>query len=63
MNEAVSVEQIAKRYGTHLALADRRTLNSGGILPLAVGIPALLGLLTISLRMHRRRDTGAQPAE
>jgi hypothetical protein len=52
-----------------ISVADRRTLNSGGILPLAVGIPALLGLLTISLRMRRsgrwsgRRDAGARPAE
>jgi len=36
-----------------IAVADRRTLNSGGILPLALGIPALLGLLTLTLR-HRR---------
>ncbi len=38
-----------------VAIADRRTLNSGGILPLALGIPALLGLLTLSLRLSRSR--------
>ena len=37
----------------HLAVAGRKTLNSGGILPLALGIPALLGLLTLGLRLHR----------
>jgi hypothetical protein len=37
-----------------IAVADRRTLNSGGILPLALGIPAFLGALTLVLR-HRRR--------
>jgi hypothetical protein len=36
-----------------IAVADRRTLNSGGILPLALGIPAFLGLLTLTLRRRR----------
>ena len=38
-----------------VAVADRRTLNSGGILPLALGIPALLGLLAFSVRVKRER--------
>lgn len=38
-----------------VAVADRRTLNSGGILPLALGIPALLGLLAFSVRVKRGR--------
>lgn len=38
----------------HLAVAERKTLNAGGIVPLALGIPALLGLLTIGLRVYRR---------
>jgi hypothetical protein len=37
----------------HVAVADRKTLNSGGIVPLALGIPALLGLLTLGLRLRR----------
>ena len=36
-------------------IAERRTLNSGGILPLALGIPALLAALTLGLRLRRRR--------
>ena len=36
-----------------IAITQRRTLNSGGILPLALGIPALLGLLTLGLRWRR----------
>jgi hypothetical protein len=36
-----------------VAVADRKTLNSGGILPLALGIPALIGLLTLGLRFRR----------
>lgn len=39
----------------HLAVAERKTLNAGGIVPLALGIPALLGLLTLGLRVYRRR--------
>ena len=38
----------------HLAVAERKTLNAGGIVPLALGIPALLGLLTLGLRLYRR---------
>jgi hypothetical protein len=36
-----------------VAVAERRTLNSGGIVPLALGIPALLGLLTLGSRLRR----------
>jgi hypothetical protein len=39
----------------HIAVADRKTLNSGGIVPLALGIPALLGLLTLGARYRRAR--------
>jgi hypothetical protein len=37
----------------HLSVASRRTLNSGGILPLALGIPAFLGFLTVGIRLRR----------
>jgi hypothetical protein len=37
-----------------VSIARRRTLNSGGILPLAAGIPLLLGGLTVALRVKRR---------
>jgi hypothetical protein len=36
-------------------IRDRRTLNSGGVLPLALGIPAALALLTVAVRTSRRR--------
>jgi hypothetical protein len=36
-------------------IQDRRTLNSGGILPLALGLPALLGLLALGVRLRRAR--------
>jgi hypothetical protein len=38
----------------HVSIAHRRTLNSGGILPLAFGIPALLAALSLGLRLRRR---------
>lgn len=39
----------------HVSIAERRTLNSGGILPLAAGIPASLALLALGVRLRRRR--------
>lgn len=38
-----------------VSIAQRRTLNSGGILPLVLGIPALLVVLSISIRRTRGR--------
>jgi len=38
----------------HVSIARRKTLNSGGILPLALGIPALLAALLVGLRVRRR---------
>jgi hypothetical protein len=35
-------------------VAHRQTLNSGGILPLALGIPALLAAFTLGVRLKRR---------
>src|SRR5262249_49790204 len=40
----------------HVSIARRVTLNSGGIIPLALGIPGLIGLLTVGLRARRRRS-------
>jgi hypothetical protein len=38
----------------HLAVAKRTTINSEGILPLALGVPTLLGLLLVGARVRRR---------
>jgi hypothetical protein len=38
----------------HVAIARRRTLNSGGILPLALGVPVLLAALALGVRRRRR---------
>ena len=43
-----------------VSIQDRKTLNSGGILPLALGIPVALGVLAIGVR--RRRSHAASTA-
>lgn len=40
-----------------VAVAERRTLNSGGILPLAIGMPALLCAAWLGLRVRRRNSS------
>jgi hypothetical protein len=35
-------------------IAETKDLNSGGVLPLALGVPALLGLATLGVRRRRR---------
>ena len=35
-------------------ISERKTLNTGGVLPLALGVPALLGLGTLALRIRQR---------
>lgn len=37
-----------------VTVAERKTLNSGGILPLVIGIPAVVGLLAGGVRLARR---------
>ena len=37
-----------------VSIAQRQTLNSGGILPLVLGIPALLIVLSLAIRERRR---------
>ena len=36
-------------------IAERETIDAGGIIPLALGVPALLGALAVGLRLRRRR--------
>jgi hypothetical protein len=38
-----------------VAVAGRTTLNAGGILSVALGVPAFLAILTLGLRLRRRR--------
>jgi hypothetical protein len=37
-------------------VTEHRTLNAGGILPLALCVPGLLGALTVGTRLRRRRS-------
>jgi len=37
-----------------LDVAERKTLNAGGIVPLVLGIPAALGLMALAIRIRRR---------
>ncbi len=39
-----------------VAVAGRTTINAGGILSVALGVPALLGAVTIALGLRRRRS-------
>ena len=36
-------------------VTERRTINSGGVLPLALAVPALLGLAMVGVRLRRPR--------
>ena len=36
-------------------IAERETIDAGGIVPLALGLPALLGALAVGVRLRRRR--------
>jgi len=42
-----------------VSVAERRTLDAGGILPLAVGMPVVLGLAAGGLALRRRRLVAA----
>jgi hypothetical protein len=38
-----------------ITVAERKTLNSGGILPLALGVPGFVGVMAVGVRLARRR--------
>jgi hypothetical protein len=40
-----------------VSIKERRSLNSAGILPLALGIPGFLGALALGVKLKRRRGT------
>jgi hypothetical protein len=43
-------------------IEERRSLNSGGVVPLALGIPCALGLLALGVRSRRARAVGQRAA-
>jgi len=36
-------------------IAERKTIDSGDVVPVAIGVPALLGVLAVGIRISRRR--------
>jgi uncharacterized membrane protein len=52
---ATGPEGLAVSPALDVRITERRTLNTGGVLPLALGVPALLGLLTLAVRIRRGR--------
>ena len=52
---ATAPEGLAVSPAVDVRITERRTLNSEGVLPLALGVPALLGLLTLGVRARRSR--------
>jgi hypothetical protein len=50
---SASLQAPASGPTLHVKVTQRRTLNSGGILPLALGIPGFLGLLALGFRVRR----------
>lgn len=57
---SAGVDRIAASNVVQVAVADRRSLNPGGILPVAVAAPSIIGLL---LLLQIRRARGAGPRE
>ena len=47
------------RSAVRFEVLERDTLNAGGILPLALGVPAALALLAAAVHLTRRRGGGA----
>jgi hypothetical protein len=47
--------QVVVTQPLRVEIAKRRTLNSGGVLPLALGIPGLLGVSAVAVRARRPR--------
>jgi hypothetical protein len=48
-------EVLAAGPPVRVSVAERKTLDSGGVLPLVLGVPALLGLLWLGLTKRRSR--------
>jgi hypothetical protein len=50
---ATSSERLAVSPAMDVRIAERRTINTGGVLPLALGVPMLLGLASLAVRIRR----------
>jgi LPXTG-motif cell wall-anchored protein len=52
--QATGPERLAVSPAIDVRIADTKDLNSGGVLPLALGVPALLGAAALFVRRRRR---------
>jgi hypothetical protein len=59
---AAAPVQVAGGRPISVRISERKTLNSSGILPLALGLPALVGLAAIVTRRVRRATTSGRRA-
>ena len=51
---ATAPEGLAVSPAMDVRIAETKNLNSGGVLPLALGVPAILGALALTVRRRRR---------
>jgi hypothetical protein len=55
-NPATAGERPVASQALDVRITERRTLNSGGVLPLAVGVPAMIGAAALAARLRRNRS-------
>jgi hypothetical protein len=53
--ELAAAGALAASPAIHLNVEERRTLNPGGVLPVVLAVPAVLGLGFVGVRLSRRR--------
>jgi NPCBM-associated, NEW3 domain of alpha-galactosidase len=54
-SSATARDGLAVSSAMDVRIAEAKNLNTDGVLPLALGVPALLGLATLGVRRRRRR--------
>ncbi len=53
--DLAKAEALVSSSAIHLQIGEQRTLNPGGVLPVVLAVPGLLGLILLGLVMARRR--------
>jgi hypothetical protein len=62
LTRAAAAEPPTTGPAIRVAVAGRETLNPGGILPLTLGIPALIALLMVGVALRRGRRVAVRPS-